>query len=72
LHQHSGDMPNNPYPFYPPPPSPAGPQGPAKRNNTIGLIGLIASIIGFVFACVPGALIIGWVLLPIAFVLGFR
>ena len=43
---------------------------PAKRNNTIGLIALIVSVIGFVFACVPGALIVGWVLLPIAFILG--
>src|SRR5258707_24947 len=70
MDQHPGDMPNYPYPVYPPPPSPAGPQAPAKRNNTIGLIALIVSIIGFVFACVPGALIVGWVLLPMAFVLG--
>jgi hypothetical protein len=28
------------------------------------------SVVGFVFACVPGALIVGWVLLPIAFILG--
>jgi hypothetical protein len=33
------------------------------------LIALIVSIIGFVFACIPGALIVGWVLLPAAFVL---
>ncbi|MDD0857014.1 hypothetical protein NHF46_02760 [Arthrobacter alpinus] len=26
-------------------------------------------MIGFVFACIPGALILGWILLPIAFVL---
>ncbi|WP_258934510.1 hypothetical protein [Nesterenkonia pannonica] len=25
---------------------------------------------GAVFACIPGALIVGWVLLPIAFILG--
>lgn len=31
---------------------------------------MIVGIIGFVFACVPGALIIGWVLLPAAFILG--
>jgi hypothetical protein len=70
MDQHPGDMPNYPYPIYPPPPSLAGPQAPAKRTNTIGLIALIVSIIGFVFACVPGALIVGWVLLPMAFVLG--
>ncbi|GAB3539228.1 hypothetical protein GCM10027403_27240 [Arthrobacter tecti] len=35
----------------------------------LGLIALITSIIGFIFACIPGALIIGWILLPIAFIL---
>ena len=68
MDQHPGGTPNYPYPVYPPPP--AGPQVPAKRNNTIGLIALIVSVIGFVFACVPGALIVGWVLLPMAFILG--
>jgi len=34
------------------------------------MIALIASIVGFIFACIPGALIVGWVLLPIAFILG--
>jgi hypothetical protein len=41
-----------------------------KRNNVVGIIALVASIVGFVFACIPGALVVGWVLLPIAFVLG--
>jgi hypothetical protein len=68
MDQHPGGTPNYPYPVYPPPP--AGPPVPAKRNNTIGLIALIVSVIGFVFACVPGALIVGWVLLPMAFILG--
>lgn len=56
---------------YPPPGSmpPAIPP-PAPQNNVVGLIALIVGIIGFVFACVPGALVVGWVLLPIAFVLG--
>lgn len=27
-------------------------------------------MLGFIFACIPGALIVGWILLPIAFVLG--
>jgi hypothetical protein len=48
----------------------AGPLAPAKQKNTLGLIALIVGIIGFVFACIPGALIVGWVLLPIAFILG--
>jgi len=30
---------------------------------------MIIAIVGFIFACIPGALIIGWVLLPIAFIL---
>jgi hypothetical protein len=33
------------------------------------MVALIVNIIGFVFACIPGALIVGWVLLPAAFVL---
>lgn len=41
-----------------------------KRQNVVGLIALITAIIGFIFACIPGALIVGWILLPIAFVLG--
>lgn len=40
-----------------------------KQKNTIGLIALIVAAVGFVFACIPGALIIGWVLLPIGFIL---
>ena len=58
-------MPNYPYPAYPPPP-----QAAEKRNNTVGLIALVVSVIGLVFACVPGALIVGWGLLPAAFILG--
>lgn len=40
-----------------------------KERNTVGLIALIVAAIGFVFACIPGALIVGWILLPTAFVL---
>lgn len=36
----------------------------------MGLIALITAVLGFIFACIPGALIVGWILLPIAFVLG--
>jgi hypothetical protein len=70
LDQHSGGIPSNLYAGNPIPPLPAGPQPPAKQKNTLGRIALIVSIIGFVFACVPGALIVGWVLLPVAFILG--
>lgn len=40
-----------------------------KQSNVVGLIALITAVLGFVFACIPGALIVGWILLPIAFVL---
>jgi hypothetical protein len=40
-----------------------------KQRNILGLIALIAAAFGFIFACIPGALIIGWILLPIAFIL---
>ncbi|MDQ0924612.1 hypothetical protein QF038_003120 [Pseudarthrobacter sp. W1I19] len=54
------------------PPSATGPQEYAKakkQRNVIGLVALSAAIVGFIFACIPGALIIGWVLLPIGFIL---
>src|SRR6476620_2652302 len=51
------------------PPSPLQPQMPARQSNSVGLVALILSIIGFVFVCIPGALIVGWVLLPAAFIL---
>lgn len=38
-------------------------------RNTVGLIALLAAIVGTIFACIPGALIVGWILLPIAFIL---
>jgi hypothetical protein len=41
-----------------------------QQNNAVGLIALIVGVIGFIFACIPGALVVGWVLLPIAFILG--
>lgn len=64
----------------PPPGPPAGPpayapypQSPdrqGKQKNTVGLTAIITAVIGFIFACIPGALIVGWILLPIAFILG--
>ncbi len=41
-----------------------------QPKNTLALVALILAIVGFVFACMPGALIVGWILLPIAFLLG--
>lgn len=40
-----------------------------KKLNVLALVSLIVAAIGFIFACIPGALIVGWILLPIAFVL---
>lgn len=48
---------------------PRPPAGTKKQLNVIGLIALITAVLGFIFACIPGALIVGWVLLPIAFIL---
>jgi len=45
------------------------PSAPHKQRNTLGLIAFIVAVVGFIFACIPGALIIGWILLPIAFIL---
>lgn len=40
-----------------------------KKLNVLALVAAIVAVVGFIFACIPGALIVGWVLLPIAFVL---
>ncbi|MGO2521763.1 MAG: hypothetical protein ACTH8F_16715 [Microbacterium sp.] len=56
----------------PPPMPPVDSQAPAptpKKTNVLALIALIVAAVGFIFACIPGALIVGWILLPIAFVL---
>lgn len=45
------------------------PETKASGRNVLGLIALITAVLGAIFACVPGALILGWILLPIAFVL---
>lgn len=42
---------------------------PVQQRNTVGLIALILAISGTVFAVIPGAALIGWLLLPAAFVL---
>ena len=43
---------------------------PAKQRNVLGIVALAVSAVGFIFACIPGALIVGWILLPIGFILG--
>ncbi|MDR6906367.1 energy-coupling factor transporter transmembrane protein EcfT [Agromyces sp. 3263] len=47
----------------------AAPAAPAGKPHVLAIIALAVAAIGFIFACIPGALIVGWVLLPIAFVL---
>lgn len=44
-------------------------QTPATKPHVVGWIALGVAVLGFTFACLPGALIVGWVLLPIAFIL---
>lgn len=53
-----------------PMPENGAPQAPTNERNTIGIIGLVCAILGVIFSCIPGFLIIGWILLPAAFILG--
>jgi hypothetical protein len=46
-----------------------GAQQTKPQRNILALVAFIVSVVGFIFACIPGALIIGWILLPIAFIL---
>lgn len=62
-------------PAYQPQQAPIGQPAPAPakikpERNVLGIVALIAAALGFVFACIPGALIVGWILLPIGFILG--
>ena len=43
-------------------PEPSGP-------NVLGIVALVVAAVGFVFACIPFVQVVGWILLPIAFVL---
>lgn len=61
--------PTTPQPSYETAP-PAPPAQTPSNKNILGIIGLIVAGLGFIFACIPGALIIGWLLLPVGFVLG--
>lgn len=69
-------MSQQPHPNHPPAyaspgtnPPPGPPQPPTKRRNGLALGALIIAILGFAFAVIEGAYIIGWILLPIAFIL---
>lgn len=48
-------------------PAPA-PAVPAQRN-VVGIIALVCAVLGVVLSCVEGALLLGWLFLPIAFIL---
>lgn len=48
---------------------PAMPGGGGGGRNVLGMIALVAAIVGALFAMIPGIFVIGWGLLPIAFVL---
>lgn len=41
----------------------------AAKIHPLSFVALAIAVVGFIFACIPGALIAGWVLLPIAFIL---
>ena len=43
---------------------------PVQSRNTVGLIGLIVAVVGFILACIPGIVGLGWFLLFVGFVLG--
>ncbi|MDR5698498.1 DUF2510 domain-containing protein [Agromyces aerolatus] len=51
------------------PQSTLAPAAAASKPHVLSIIALITAAVGFLFACIPGALIVGWILLPIAFVL---
>lgn len=44
--------------------------GSGRGINVLGIIALVIAALGFLFACMPGWLIVGWVLLPVGFILG--
>ncbi|MCT1462812.1 MULTISPECIES: DUF4190 domain-containing protein [Corynebacterium] len=58
--------------LYTAPVGPAQPVAPVEppQRNTVGIIALVCAIAGFIFGCIPGAFILGWILLPIGFILG--
>lgn len=51
-------------------PGSSAPEPKKKSRNILGIVALALAAVGFIFACIPGALIVGWILLPIAFILG--
>jgi len=66
----AGSQPVPPAHEQPQPPHDEQGEPPKPTRNVLARVALIVSIVGFIFACIPGALIIGWILLPVAFILG--
>lgn len=55
-----------------PAPGAVPPPGPVPEQagpNVLGIVALVIAAIGFVFACIPFVQVVGWILLPIAFIL---
>lgn len=63
--------PQNPqgYPQFPQGYQPETGVKPEAQKNIVGLVSFILAIVGLIFSCIPGALIVGWILLPVAFIL---
>lgn len=64
-----------PVPPQAPVPSGGAPMAPAApavgaQKNVLGIVALAIAAVGFLFAVIPGAFIIGWLLLPIGLILG--
>lgn len=59
----------SPQPAPPPMPFADVSESAPKKTNIVAVVAMIVAVVGFIFACIPGALIVGWILLPIAFVL---
>ena len=66
--QYGGPPPQYGFPAYGNAPFPG--EEPAKKRNTLGIIALVVAILGAIMSVVPGAAIIGWILLPFGFIMG--
>ncbi|MCA1169067.1 tripartite tricarboxylate transporter TctB family protein [Rothia kristinae] len=42
----------------------------SKARNVVGIIAMICAILGTILACIPGILALGWILLPVGFIMG--
>lgn len=51
------------------PPAPRAVPPSSGGRNTVAIVALVVAVLGFVFALIKGAMIVGWILLPVAFVL---